>query len=148
MTTGSNYTQASAIAEALGATHVAKQHDTAHETYVLTLKENRRAHLSLQFGDKREPGRLFIEAMYPGDALRAGRRVSRHYRVVTEINETGIGEEMKASIHGDPARIAVDIERYVIRSYLNVLDKVLPHFPEFAPVAVEASAPAAGQLAM
>ena len=73
MTTGSNYTQASAIAAALGATHVAKQHDTAHETYVLTLKENRRAHLSLQFGDKREPGRLFIEAMYPGDALRAGR---------------------------------------------------------------------------
>jgi hypothetical protein len=146
MTKKSNLAQAEAIAAALGA-RFAPMHDTANETYVLTLKENRRARLSLQFGDKREPGRLFIESIYPGDSLRAGRRVSRHYRVVTEINEIGIDAEMNASIDGDPARIAVDIERHIVCNYLSVLSKVLPFFPEVAPVAVEAAAPAAGQFA-
>jgi hypothetical protein len=145
MTTGSNLAKAEAIAAALGA-KLAPLHDTKSEMYVLTLKENRRAHLSLQFGDKREPGRLFIEAIYPGDALRAGRRVSRHYRVVTEINEIGISAEMNVSIQNDPARIADDIERHIVRNYLKVLDKVLPHFPEVAPVHAKASI-AMGQLA-
>jgi hypothetical protein len=105
--------------------------------YLLTLKANRRARLSLQFGNKREPNRLFIEAIYPGDELSAGRRISRHYRVVTEINEIGISAEMNASINGDPTRIAVDIERHIVRNYLIMLNKVLPFFPEVVPVTVE-----------
>jgi hypothetical protein len=147
MTTKADLVQAEAIAAALGAKLVAL-HDAASETYVLTLKENRRARLSLQFGDKREPRRLFIEAIYPGDALSARRRVSRHHRVVTEINEIGIGLEINASIHGDPARIAVDIERHIVPNYLLVLNKVLPHFPEVAPAAVKSLATGSiGQLA-
>jgi hypothetical protein len=136
MTTKTNLAQAEAIAAALGA-ELAPLHDTTSETYLLTLKENRRARLSLQFGNKREPGRLFIEAIYPGDSSNAGRRISRHYRVVTEINEIGVGAEINASIRGDPGRIAVDIERHIVRNYLLVLNKVLPFFPEVAPVAVE-----------
>lgn len=63
MTSNANLAQAEAIAAALGAKLVAMR-DVANEMYLFTLKENRRARLSLQFGDKREPNRLFIEAIY------------------------------------------------------------------------------------
>jgi hypothetical protein len=147
----SNRAQATAIAAALGATVVTvvmAGGSTASETYVLSLKENRRAHLTLQFGKPRQPERLFIDAVYPHDVFRDGRRVSRHYRVVSEIRELGIGEELHTSSAGNPTQIAADIERHLVRDYLKVLDKVLPFFPELtAPVAAQSAMnPAVGHL--
>jgi hypothetical protein len=136
MTKKINWYHAEAIAAALGA-RLVSSHDEVKEMYVLILKANRRARLSLQYGDIREPTKLFVEPMYPGDTLSNGRRISRHYRVVTEINENGIPAEINASIHGNPARIAVNIERHVVRNYLLVLSKVLPFFPETVAVTAE-----------
>jgi hypothetical protein len=148
----SNFEQASAIASALGATLTPLNPETAaHETYVLGLKENRRARLSLQFGRARRPDQLFFDTMFPGDVVRAGVRISRNYRVATEVNESDCASEMAAPISGNAAQIAADLERHLIQGYLQVLERVLVFFPETVPVAaVEKGSndPLMGQLAM
>jgi hypothetical protein len=150
----SNFEHASAIASALGATLTPLNPETAtHETYVLGLKENRRARLSLQFGRARRPDQLFFDTMFPGDVMRAGVRISRNYRVATEMNESDCAGEMVAPISGSAVQIAADLERHVIQGYLRVLERVVVFFPETAPVAVAvvekgSKDPLMGQLAM
>src|ERR1700759_905956 len=132
----SNFEQASAIASALGATLTPLNPETAaHETYVLGLKENRRPRRSLQFGPARHPDELFFDTMFPGDVMRAGVRISRNYRVATEMNDSDWAGETVASMNGIAAEIAADLERHLIRGYLQVLERVLVFFPEAVPVA-------------
>jgi hypothetical protein len=148
----SNFEQASAIASALGATLTPLNPETAtHETYVIGLKENRRARLLLQFGRARRPDQLFFDTMFPGDVMRAGVRISRNYRVATEMNESDYTGEMVAPLSGNAAQIAADLERHVIQGYLRVLERVVVFFPETAPIAVAEKGgkdPLMGQLAM
>ncbi len=153
MTSTSNFQQASAIADSLGATLTRINPETAsYETYVLDLKANKRARLTLQFGRTRRPDLMFFDVMFPGDVMRAGVRKSRHYRIVTEMNEANSASEMDAPINGNPTQIAVDVERHLIRDYLTILERVLPFFPE-APLTVAGAAenrenyPLVGQLA-
>jgi hypothetical protein len=148
----SNFEQASAIASALGATLTPLNPETAgHETYVLGLKENRRARLSLQFGRPRRPDQLFFDTMFPADVMRAGVRISRNFRVATEMNESDCASDMVAPISRDAAQIAVDLDRHLIQGYLQVLERVLVFFPESVPVAVVEKGnndPLMGQLAL
>jgi hypothetical protein len=102
---------------------------------VLGLKEHKSACLTVQFGRKRRLDQFFFDAVFPGDVMRAGVRISRHYRVATEMNELGSSGEMVVPISGDAAQIAVAVELHLIRDYLRVLERVLVFFPQAAPVA-------------
>ena len=152
MSQAPHFDQASAIAAALNATLTPLDPATlGRETYVLGLKEHKSARLTLRFGSKRHVDQLFFDAMFPGDVMRAGVRISRHYRVATEMNELGSAGEMSAPINEDAARIAVDVERHLIRDYLKVRERVIVFFPETASVGVAEkfeSEPMVGRLAM
>jgi len=152
MTQPSKFEQAIAIAAALGATLTPLNPGSArHETYLLGLKQNRRARLTLQFSRDRRPDQLFFDAVFPGDVMRAGMRISRNYRVATEMNDSDNAGEMAAPIGADARQIAADLERHLIGNYLRVLERVLVFFPETAPVAATENPsgdPLMGQLAM
>jgi hypothetical protein len=136
MTQASSFNQASAIAAALNATLTPLDSAVSgQETYVLALNEHKSARLTLQFGRKRYLDQIFFDALFPGDTMRAGERVSRHYRVAIEMNELGSTGEWAASINEEAARIAADVERHLIRDYLQVLERVLVFFPDTVPVA-------------